>query len=284
MAPKKINKFDFVPSQRASGGIFMGWCGAIFSDETIFKSRFAITVKFTAMLNAETWTLTTVYGPCTELERQDFINWLNGLNIDDNCNWMFVGDFNFYRSLEDRNWEGGNMQNIIVFNEMISNLGLQEIPLKGRSFTWSNMQEKPLLEQIDWCFTSVNWIYDYPNTLMLPLAKTTSDHVPCMIQIGTSTSKAKVFRFENLWLDQASFLDVFKSVWSRDFRANNSASKVAAKLKELNRTLKKWAKGLSKLKEQIKVCNSTLLVLDELENRPLNPPERNFRNILKRFI
>jgi hypothetical protein len=78
--------------------------------------------------------------------REDFINRLNGLNIDDNCNWMFVGDFNFYRSLEDRNWEGGNMQNIIVFNEMISNLGLQEIPLKGRSFTWSNMQEKPLLE------------------------------------------------------------------------------------------------------------------------------------------
>jgi hypothetical protein len=37
-----------------------------------------------------------------------------------------------------------------VFNEMISNLGLQEILLKGRSFTWSNMQENSLLEQIDW--------------------------------------------------------------------------------------------------------------------------------------
>jgi hypothetical protein len=46
--------------------------------------------------------------------------------------------------------------------------------------------------------------------------------------------------------------------------------------------LKKWAKGLSKLKEQIKTCNSILLVIDKLEeNRPLNPPERNFRNILK---
>jgi hypothetical protein len=32
------------------------------------------------------------------------------------------------------------MQDIMVFNEMISNLGLQEMPLKGRSFTWSNMQ------------------------------------------------------------------------------------------------------------------------------------------------
>jgi endonuclease/exonuclease/phosphatase family metal-dependent hydrolase len=59
------------------------------------------------------------------------------------------------------------------------------------------MQENPLLEQIDWCFTSVNWISDYPNTLMLSLAKTTSDHVPCMIQIGTSIPTTKVFRFEN---------------------------------------------------------------------------------------
>jgi hypothetical protein len=33
------------------------------------------------------------------------------------------------------------------------------------------------------------------------------------------------------------------------------------------------------------VCNSTLLILDKLEeNIPLNPPERNFRNILKDFI
>jgi hypothetical protein len=65
---------------------------------------------------------------------------------------MIIGDFNFYRSLEDRNRDGTNMQDIMVFNEMISNLGLQEIPLKYRNFTWSNMQQDPLLEQLDWCF------------------------------------------------------------------------------------------------------------------------------------
>jgi hypothetical protein len=45
------------------------------------------------------------------------------------------------------------MQDIITLNDAISNLGLQEIPLKGRSYTWSNMQQDPLLEQLDWCFT-----------------------------------------------------------------------------------------------------------------------------------
>jgi hypothetical protein len=120
---------------------------------------------------------------------------------------------------------------------------------------------------------------------MLPMAKTTSNHVPYMIQIGTSIPRAKIFRFEHFWVDQPCFLDVVNSVWSKNVMVSNSASRVVAKLKELRRTLKKWAKGLSKLKEQIKVCNSTLLVLDKLEeNRPLNPPERNYRNILKEFI
>lgn len=89
------------------------------------------------------------------------------------------------------------MNDIFTFNEIISNMGLQEIPLKGKKYTWSNMQQEPLLEQLDWCFTSVNSILDYPNTLLLPLAQTTSDHTPCMIQIDTSIPKANVFHFEN---------------------------------------------------------------------------------------
>jgi endonuclease/exonuclease/phosphatase family metal-dependent hydrolase len=97
----------------------------------------------------------------------------------EDVNWMLLEDFNFYRSLQDRNREGGNMNDIMVFNEIISNLEIQEIFLKGRSYTWSNMQQEPLLEQLDWCFTSSNWISDYLNTLMLPLARTISDHTPC---------------------------------------------------------------------------------------------------------
>jgi hypothetical protein len=162
---------------------------------------------------------------------------------------LFLGDFNFYRSLEDRNREGGNMQDIIIFNEVISNLGLQEIPLKGRNFTWSNMQQNPLLEQIDWCFTSTNWISDYPNTLLIPLSRPTSDHTPCMVQIQTSIPKTQIFRFENFWIDQPDFLNVVQAAWNTDVRASNSATRLSAKLKHLRRVLRRWAKGLSRLKE-----------------------------------
>lgn len=44
------------------------------------------------------------------------------------------------------------MNDIFLFNAMISDLSLVELPLKGRAFTWSNMQRSPLLEQLDWFF------------------------------------------------------------------------------------------------------------------------------------
>jgi len=69
-----------------------------------------------------------------------FVDWLNELQIEEEEeNWMIMGDFNFYRSLENRNRAGGNINDIFIFNEVISNVGLQEIPLKGRKYTWSNM-------------------------------------------------------------------------------------------------------------------------------------------------
>ena len=89
------------------------------------------------------------------------------------------------------------MNDMDTFNDIINHMALAEIPLKGRQFTWSNMQQSPLLVQLDWCFTSANWTLDYPNTLLLPMVKPTSDHTPCYIQIGTSIPKDNIFRFEN---------------------------------------------------------------------------------------
>jgi len=163
LAPKRFNKFAFSPSDGASGGILIGWISSIFSGEVLQINKFSVTVQFSSAHNGQIWKLTTVYGPCHGPERDVFVQWLNNLQIEVD-NWMILGDFNFYRSLSDRNKGGGNMNDTMIFNEIISNLGLMEIPLKGRKFTWSNMQNEPLLEQIDWVFTSVNWTSVYPNT------------------------------------------------------------------------------------------------------------------------
>jgi hypothetical protein len=63
-----------------------------------------------------------------------------------------LGDFNFIRQLSNINKPGGDINGMLLFNEAISNLGLVELPLKGRKYTWSNMQKTPLLERLDWFF------------------------------------------------------------------------------------------------------------------------------------
>jgi hypothetical protein len=43
---------------------------------------------------------------------------------------------------------------MLMFNEAISQLGIVELPLKGRQYTWSNMQKSPLLERLDRFFAT----------------------------------------------------------------------------------------------------------------------------------
>jgi hypothetical protein len=53
----------------------------------------------------------------------------------------------------------------------------------------SNMQNDPLLERIDWFFTSSSWTVSYPSTFVYPVVKPTSEHLPCVIAIGTKSQE-----------------------------------------------------------------------------------------------
>ena len=74
--------------------------------------------------------------------------------MPDDIDWLVVGDFNLYRNPEDRNKPDADVAKMLLFNNAISMLGLVELPLKGKRFTWSNKQFSPLLERLDWFFTS----------------------------------------------------------------------------------------------------------------------------------
>jgi hypothetical protein len=62
--------------------------------------------------------------------------------------WLLVGDFNMYIRQSDRNRNGGNIQNILDFNNAISNLRLEELKLFGNKYRWANKQKSPLLERL----------------------------------------------------------------------------------------------------------------------------------------
>ena len=139
--PRKFDKFAFVPSQGASGGLVTIWKIYVFSGDVIFSSEFALVITFTSTLSAHSWSLANIYGPCSGDARLTFTNWLYDLVIPPPTqDWLLLGDFNYIRAPENRNKPGGCPSDMCTFNDIMRKLSLIELPIKGRSFTWSNMQ------------------------------------------------------------------------------------------------------------------------------------------------
>ena len=182
--------FEFVPSVGNSGGLITVWMSSVFTGVPICFESFALGVRLTSTQSNDSWTLVNIYGPCVDPNRMIFTTWLFDLDIPNSEDWLILGDFNFIRAPDNRNRGGGDANDMLLFNEFIRRQSLVELPIKGRSFTWSNMQSDPLLEQLDWHFTSVNWAAKYPNTVVMPLGKPTSDHVPCYVSIQSKIPKS----------------------------------------------------------------------------------------------
>jgi len=155
--PPSFDCFEYLPSVGASGGVITIWKSHIFTGQLIYNNEFRISVEFSSNLNACDWVLTNVYGPCTTFGKILFVNWLKNIDMPDEVDWLLHGDFNLLRRPSDRNKSGGDVNEMFSFSEAISALGVVELPLLGRKFTWSNKKLSPLLETLDWLFPSNSW-------------------------------------------------------------------------------------------------------------------------------
>jgi len=167
------------------------------------------------------------------------------------------------RGLENRNRPGGDIIEMLLFNEVISSQGLLEIPLFGKRFTWSNKQQPPLLERIDWFFTSISWTLLYPNTKATILVAEVSDHALYLIEVATDIPKGN--KFENYWMEHEHFLQVVQRGWSILTFQTDVAKNLTAKFKNLRRVLKTWQRNISSLSANISNVKLILSLMELLE-------------------
>ena len=154
--------------------------------------------------------------------------------------WMILGDFKLIRKIEDRNKPGGDLAEIFRFKAAFSHLGINEIVLQGRKYTWSNMQPSPLLQKLDWIFTSSSWAISYPSTSVKALDMVPSDHCPCLVSISTAIPRNRIFRFENHWLKHQDYQGILNQSWGTQFNVNDKAKLITTKLKNLRKCLREW--------------------------------------------
>jgi hypothetical protein len=207
------------------------------------------------------------------------------LLIDDDELWMLIGDFNFYRYAENKNKAGGNFQDSLIFNNIISHLGLIELPIKGRSYTWSNMQDVPPLSKLTGSlplllglvFSPFRWSF-----LFLGSRLTTY-----LVESRLAPASPRP-----IFLDLKIFSLTILSVWSKSrlFGSLLSMFAIVLMLSVPNSNFfaepsSYGPKNLYNLSKLIANCNLTVDFFDRLEEiRALYPTESKFRDIIKEHI
>jgi hypothetical protein len=244
-----------------------------------------LSIEFSSMISDHSWILTQIYAPCTTEGKQNFLDWFYSIDMQADTDWLVVGDFNLIRKPEDRNKPRGNLREMLDFNAAINRHDLEELRLNGAKFTWTNKQQSPLLERLDWFFASTTWMTNFPSSFALALSRDTSDHTPCLISISTSIPQARIFRFENYCMLHEDFPSVMSHGWNVATVQGDNAKNIIAKFKNLRRVLRAWHSQLSNLAATITNNKNVLMLLDTLEEfKDLSLEEWNFRAIVQEHL
>lgn len=112
------------------------------------------------------------------------------------------GDFNSTRCQEERRgktWSSGATN---LFNTLIKELVLIDLPRINQSFMWSNMQRNPTLARLDHFLIFTEWEQKFPLSKVESLPRVTSDHCPILLLAERNlTGTKKAFRFKEAWLN-----------------------------------------------------------------------------------
>jgi hypothetical protein len=71
-----MDNFFFSPSVDASRGLLTVWNSSLFSADLVHSNSYAISIKFTSILDNNSFHLTNVDGPAASSEKFAFVTWL----------------------------------------------------------------------------------------------------------------------------------------------------------------------------------------------------------------
>ena len=100
------------------------------------------------------------------------------------------------RFLFERSIRGRLTSAMGEFSAFINLCNLVDPPLGGAWFTWSNIEEVPILSRIDRFLFSVKCEDHFQRAHQVTLPKITSDHVTILLHVGDVPSVKRPFTFK----------------------------------------------------------------------------------------
>ena len=269
LPPKLADNFCFLPAVGSKGGVLTAWDCSSWTNTSTSNHTHSITTELQCTMSDYSIHVTNVYGPSDHRHTPAFLQELDQISLNLNEPWIAIGDFNLVRSPDEKSNCMVNQSLVSAFNDSISRLGLMEIPLLGRSFTWTNAQSPPILAKLDRALVNLQHTVAFPSTSLHALPKPTSDHTPLLLSMSTKIPKSQIFRFENGWLLRQSFVQTVLPAWLDVRCIEDAAGQLAACLKSVRAASKVWYRRNRAPKHTIPNLKFLIHLFDSLEEERL---------------
>ncbi|PNT72182.1 hypothetical protein BRADI_2g40912v3, partial [Brachypodium distachyon] len=175
-----------LPPPDASGGILTAWDDREWACTSVCRANFSLFCSFESRASSLAFFISNVYGPCEATDKPIFLEEISSIGRSLDGPWAILGDFNFVLRPNERSNANFNAPEAAAFSATINSLQLQELPLLGRAFTWSNQQEVPTLVRLDRALVNLSWSSTFPDSTTSFIPRSTSDHVPIILSAATN--------------------------------------------------------------------------------------------------
>ncbi|KAL4555405.1 hypothetical protein LXL04_038023 [Taraxacum kok-saghyz] len=259
------------PSTGNSGGLISIWDPNFVDIITSDITRNTVISRGTWKDNNQPMGIVNVYAPQDDQGKQDLWNYITGVIDNDRTRmWIICGDFNEVRCSEERRGSTFHARGAQAFNNFIENLGLIDLNLGGRSFTYvsPNGANSSRLDRI---LVSQDCISKWHNVSIIALPRLFSDHCPILLESNGPDFGACPFKFYSSWISEPSCAKVVEYSWLKNGPTMSIHSKTeipARKLRILKEDLKKWRKETNNAKaadcERLSKCITEIYTIAEV--------------------
>ncbi|XP_073355487.1 uncharacterized protein [Aegilops tauschii subsp. strangulata] len=204
-----IDNFSYLPAVGRRGGILIAGSSDHLKITPLanLTGLYSLTIMVTDLDSNSSWTVTGVYGPQSDEDKRNFLLEMRQLQTVTSPEWLILGDFNLISRADEKSNSNINLRMIRSFRAVIDDLGLKELPLTGRRFTWSNERLNCTLTKIDKALFSAEWEAKFPDFQMIAGSSEISDHCPLILK-KISNKRFTGFRFEAWWPMTDGFADI----------------------------------------------------------------------------
>ncbi|XP_058211464.1 uncharacterized protein LOC131323632 [Rhododendron vialii] len=161
------------------------------------------------------------------------------------------------------------------FVEFCNNMELEDLPMLGRKYTWTNYQDQAILSRLDRFLMSHQWIQQF-KVLQWGLERPISDHCLVVIMDDNRDWGPRPVKFMDIWLSHPDYMRLAKESWENTLMFGWAGFKLVQKLKAVKERLNVWnKKEFGDVNLALQVIEAEFHQFDLLaEDRQLSPIEK----------